>query len=201
MIPIRISAVNDEEIQVRELLYIVKELKTTFISKDALINLGSVPETFPLPGATAIIAHLEDSNENVHDIAECGCLKRTMAPDPPILDFPATEENRERMKNLLLKHYASSTFNTCQHQPLPLMHGPPLELHTDPNVKPHAIYTPASVPVHWKEKVEQDIRRDVALGVLEEVPENTPVTWCHRMVVCRKHNGDPRRTVDLQKLN
>ena len=92
-------------------------------------------------------------------------------------------------------------FNTCQHQPLPLMHGPPLELHTDPNVKPHAIYTPASVPVHWKEKVEQDIRRDVALGVLEEVPEKTPVTWCHRMVVCRKHNGDPRRTVDLQKLN
>ena len=55
--------------------------------------------------------------------------------------------------------------------------------------------------LHWKEQVEKDIRRDVALGVLEEVPENTPVTWCHRLVVCRKHNGDPRRTVDLQKLN
>ena len=78
VIPIRISAVNDEEIQVRELLYIVKELKTTFISKDALINLGSVPETFPLPGATAKIAHLEDSNKGEHDIAQCGCLKRTI---------------------------------------------------------------------------------------------------------------------------
>ena len=43
--------------------------------------------------------------------------------------------------------------------------------------------------------------RDLALGVLEVVPENTPMTWCHRMVICRKHNGDPRRTVDMQKLN
>ena len=30
---------------------------------------------------------------------------------------------------------------------------------------------------------------------------DTPMTGCHRMVVCRKHNGDPRRTVDMQKLN
>ena len=41
----------------------------------------------------------------------------------------------------------------------------------------------------------------MALGVLEVVPENTPMTWCHRMVLCRKHNGGPRRTVDMQKLN
>ena len=201
VIPILISSAHNDELQVRELLYIVKELRSTFISRDALIDLGSIPKTFPLPGTTAEIASMEGMSEDESDVAECGCLRRTVAPDPPVLDFPATEENRDKMKNLLLKHYASSTFNTCQHQPLPLMHGPPLELHTDPNVKPQTIYTPASVPVHWKEQVEKDIRRDVALGVLEEVPENTPVTWCHRLVVCRKHNGEPRRTVDLQKLN
>ena len=76
----------------RELLYIVKELKTTFISKDALIHLGTVPETFPLPGASVEIAHLEELNKDENDIAECGCLKRTVAPDPPFLDFPATEK-------------------------------------------------------------------------------------------------------------
>ena len=27
------------------------------------------------------------------------------------------------------------------------------------------------------------------------------MTWSHRMVICRKHNGDPRRTVDMHKLN
>ena len=29
----------------------------------------------------------------------------------------------------------------------------------------------------------------------------TPVTWCHRMVVCTKKNGLLRRTIDLQLLN
>ena len=28
-----------------------------------------------------------------------------------------------------------------------------------------------------------------------------PVTWCHRMVITRKHDGSPRRTVDLSPLN
>ena len=28
-----------------------------------------------------------------------------------------------------------------------------------------------------------------------------PVTWCHRMVICPKKNGKPRRTVDFQPLN
>jgi hypothetical protein len=67
--------------------------------------------------------------------------------------------------------------------------------------RPHAVYQPAGVAVHWEDKVKQDLDRDVALGVLEPVPNNTPMTWCHKMVICRKHNGDPRRTVDMQKLN
>ena len=45
------------------------------------------------------------------------------------------------------------------------------------------------------------IEKDVALGVLEKVPPNTPSTWCHILVIIRKRNGDPRRNVDLKKLN
>merc|ERR1711867_266692 len=41
----------------------------------------------------------------------------------------------------------------------------------------------------------------VNLGVLEKVAPNVPVTWCTRMVIQRKHNGDPQRTIDFQKLN
>jgi hypothetical protein len=74
------------------------------------------------------------------------------------------------------------------------MHGPPLEFHLQENKVPHQIYTPAAVPIHWREKVHADLVREVALGVLKEVGENEKLTWCHRMVVCRKHNGDPRRT-------
>ena len=43
--------------------------------------------------------------------------------------------------------------------------------------------------------------RDVRLGVLEKVPLGTPVTWCHRMVICAKKNRLLRRTINFQPLN
>ena len=39
------------------------------------------------------------------------------------------------------------------------------------------------------------------LDVIEPVPVGELVTWCHRMVICAKKNGEPRRTVDFQALN
>ena len=57
------------------------------------------------------------------------------------------------------------------------------------------------VPIHWHDEVKADLDRDVRLGVIEPVPIGEPVTWCHRMVVCAKKNGKPRRTVDFQPLN
>ena len=47
----------------------------------------------------------------------------------------------------------------------------------------------------------KDLLRDEALGVIERVPYGEPVSWCHRMVITRKHDGSPRRTVDLSPLN
>ena len=38
-------------------------------------------------------------------------------------------------------------------------------------------------------------------GIIKPVPVNTPVTWCSRMVLVPKHNGEPGRTVDMQALN
>ena len=64
-----------------------------------------------------------------------------------------------------------------------------------------AYHTPISVPLHWQEDVKAGLDRDVRLGVLEQVPLGEPVTWCHRMVICAKKNGKPRRTIDFQPLN
>ena len=69
---------------------------------------------------------------------------------------------------------------------------PPLELFIDKNVKSIAYHKPANVPIHFKEVVEAELRRDVRLGVLEEVPPNTPTTWCSRMCIQTKKNGKPR---------
>jgi hypothetical protein len=68
---------------------------------------------------------------------------------PPELPFPATEENKDKLRKFFEDYYRSSTFNTCQHQPLPMLHG----IHVKENARPHAIYTLATVLIHWKAKL------------------------------------------------
>lgn len=75
------------------------------------------------------------------------------------------------------------------------MTGPPMKLMVDPQAEPVAHHNPIPVPIHWREAAKAGLDQDVSMGVIE------PVTWCHRMVVCAKKNGEPRRTVDLQPLN
>ena len=77
------------------------------------------------------------------------------------------------------------------------MEGPPIE----PAATPKACHTPANIPLHWQQRMYDDLLRDEALGVIERVPYGEPVTWCHRMVITRKHDGSPRRTVDISPLN
>lgn len=81
------------------------------------------------------------------------------------------------------------------------MTGPPLRLMIDPLATPTAHHNPIPVPLHWQDEVKAGLDRDVRLGVLQRVPIGTPVTWCHRMVICSKKNGSLRRTIDFQALN
>ena len=135
--------------------------------------------------------------------AGCSCPRRQMPPSAPaLMPCSPTEENLPQLKQYLLDRYAASTFNVCEHQPLPLLQGsPPLELHVDPDARPTAVHTPGVVPLHWQQPVLDGLNRDVRLGVLERVPVNTPAKWQSRMVVTAKANGDPRRTVDFQAVN
>ena len=64
------------------------------------------------------------------------------------LPFPAREANREKLQQYLLDYYASSTFNTCEHQILPLMDGPPMRLMINPDAIPTAHHSPIPVPLH-----------------------------------------------------
>ena len=82
-----------------------------------------------------------------------------------------------------------------------MMDMPPLCLMVDPNAMLVAHHTPVPVPIHWQEEAKAGIDRDIRLGVIEPVPIGEPVTWCHRMVICAKKDGSPRRMVDFQALN
>ena len=119
-----------------------------------------------------------------------------------MLPCEPTEDNLPRIKEYILNRYASSAFNCCEQQPLPLMKdSPPLRLFVDKDAKPVSVFTPSQVPLHWTASVKAGLDRDKKLGVIEKCPVNTPAQWTSRMVVTAKATGEPRRTVDFQAVN
>ena len=142
------------------------------------------------------------SNRNCENASVCDCPVRERVPSRPnTLPFAAIPENNAKMRDWLLQKFASSTFNTCPHRPLQQMAGPDMEIHIDKFAKPRVYNTPVPIPLHWQDQVYKDLSRDEALTVIERVPCRVPLSWCHRMVITRKHDGSPRRAVDLSPLN
>ncbi len=198
-------AEDGSEIEAAVMVYISPEARCFYLSKEAMVQLQIIPRSFPRIGGARECSSGQASI-NAVDIAEpvaaCGCLRRMKAPrKPEKLPFLASNENIDKMKLWILKRYASSSFNCCPHQVLPDMKGPPMKIHVNPDAKFVIFTTPAPVPIHWQEKVKKDLDRDVQLGVIEKVPYGEPVKVCHRMILDRKSNGDPRRCVDLSPTN
>ncbi|GFO32369.1 transposon ty3-i Gag-Pol polyprotein [Plakobranchus ocellatus] len=186
----------------RQIVYFSHSTDKFFLSMEACRDLGIISDTFPSIDSVMTDSSAMHSDTNNPNEDRCHCPPRqTPPPLPTSLTVPATEENREKLERWLLDYYKSSTFNVCEHQKLPMMSGPPMRLIIDDDATPVAHHTPIPVPIHWEEKVKAGLDQDVRLGVIEPVPIGTPVSWCHRMVVCAKKSDKPRRTVDLQTLN
>ncbi len=214
---IRGNSPNGEQVSCNAVIYISDAVSGLFISFATMICLRIVSPRFPVvgqhnaddsaEGSGQILGAVSTSELNLElnsgcPTQPCKCPLRSTVPErPKALPFAPTASNIPMMKKWLLDFFKASTFNTCPHQPLQEMSGPPVEIHMDPNAKPKVCHTPAPIPLHWQQQVKEDIQRDEALGIIEKVPYGEPVTWCHRMVVTRKHNGNPRRTVDLSPLN
>lgn len=207
---------SGEEISCATMVYVSKQARGFYLSCETMMDLGIVSHDFPSVGAATdspssqspstgriIGSRTLNAGCSAPDgTGPCSCPVRTVVPDlPKELPFECTPANNSRMEEWLLNEFAASTFNTCPHRALPCMTGPPVEIHLKDDVHPKAVHTPAPIPVHWQEQVHADLLRDEALGVIEQVPYGEPVSWCHRMVVTRKHDGSPRRTVDLSPLN
>ena len=78
--------------------------------------------------------------------AKCGCPRQDLPrPLPTALPFPAIEENRQKLQDYLLEYYRSSTLNTCEKQPFPLMRSPPPTIQIDLQSLPVAHHSPIPV--------------------------------------------------------
>ena len=203
-------------LETAEMIYVSNSTDLFYLNRHAMEQLKIISPEFPVISAAA---SLSDATPDVpstnHSAAKsmhvthklsydesCSCPKRMPPPQrPERLPFKPVAENIPEMKRWLLDRYVASTFNKCPHRPLPMMSVPPIKIHVDPDAKPSAVHTPASIPIHWRETIKQQLNADVALGVIEKVEPNSPTTWCHRAIWVRKADGSPRRVVDFQSFN
>ena len=91
----------------------------------------------------------------------CGCPIRTLPPPiPETLPFNLETANPRLIEEWILKHFASSAFNCCEHQALPLMDkSPPLKFHVEDNAKPHAVFKPSPIPINYMGTIKSEIDR------------------------------------------
>ena len=171
-----------------------------YLSKEACIDLGTIPANFPEIGHYSDTDHEEIPVNASNDTAvhcavfglpkcsnsgvvrpedtPCSCPTMSLPPtDRPALPCAPTVENLPHLKQWIIQRYKASAFNCCEQQILPLMtESPPLRLHIDPQATPTAVYSPSSVPRHWTDDVKAGLDRDEQLGVIQRVPVNDPVT-------------------------
>jgi len=105
----------------KQMLHIVAELSDLYLSKSCLADLNVISHSFPQPmnDLDSALSSMDTSK-----IAECGCPVRQPASDPPSMPFPPTEDNVDKLKEFIIRHYSSSTMNMCSHQTLPEVSGP-----------------------------------------------------------------------------
>ena len=174
-------------------IYICKGIRGLFLSTKVQIDLGIVPPDYPNKSMVCI-------QESQHSKCEHP-LRTALPPRPERIPFEPIEENRDKIQNWFLTRYKSSAFNDCDHQQIPLLKGKPLDVHFKEDAKAVAVHTPIPVPHNLKAIVNEDLEKDVRLGVIEPVPQGVPTRWCSRALYVEKKNGKPRRTVDYNMLN
>ena len=58
-----------------------------------------------------------------------------------------------------------------------------LKLHMDADAKPSAVFTAATVSIHWRDETKAQLNEDVSLRVLEKMSAGEPTLWQARMHV------------------
>ena len=139
----------------KQLCYVAEGITRLMLSKEACVQLGIINSSFPSVGScyTASASAVTDSEEfdlvpcSPNEDGSCSCPRRETVPEAyPEFDPKLTAQ---QLRKKIIQHYAASAFNRCTRQTLPLMRGEPLPIPVRSGVRPTAVHTPVSVPLHW----------------------------------------------------
>lgn len=126
----------------KQMVYVTPNVSRLFLSREVCSELGMIPRGFPstVVGATSsvMLPEKKKSEPTKQDTKRpCNCPTRSQPPPGPItLPVPATEANRGVLEQHLRTIFKALMFNTCCHQPPPMMARPPLRLNIDPEATP-----------------------------------------------------------------
>ena len=136
----------------QEVIYIVCGISAVFLSLPACMALGIVPAFSPAPRPGPVAATTLTHRPHTS--------RRTLPPPrPAAMPLPPTNDNLDNLTQLFHCQFAGSVFNVLS-RPLPTMSGPPMKIH---------LYPDTPILHHWKEQMKVDLKRSVAMGILEPV--------------------------------
>ena len=75
----------------------------------------------------------------------------------------------------------------------------PVKIHLEKDAVPYSQPTARRIPIPMHSKVEEEIKRMEACGVIEKITE--PTEWCAPIVPVMKPNGSVRLCTDFKRLN
>ena len=194
----------------KQVLYFCKNVDRIFLSKQACMSTGILPPCYPAPydfsddqgktiASTKQVFSTDEDNYSETQRSTEENSTRLPPEAPKQIPFAPTEENIPKLKKYIIDAFAASAFDRSP--PFPSMTTKTAHIHLKDNSIPAAQHTPIPVPIHWKETIKQQLVEDVRRGIIKPVDIGDPAIWCSPMVVVRKPDGSPRRTVDYQKLN
>ncbi len=132
--------------------HITKHTDKIFLSREACTDLGIISSR----------RYNGTQSRRLHRCHEYNPTRLSLPKKDKATTDPHNACHRgEQLEQYLLDTYHPSTFNTCEHQTLPLMEGPPM---IDPQATPTAHHTPIPVPLHWQDEVKAGLDRDVRPG-------------------------------------
>ena len=101
-------------LQTRQVVYIADNIDGFYLSETTMKDLNIITQTFPSHNSS------QSASTSLRPVkAPCGCpLQAQPLEHPEQIPFPPLPENREKLENWVLHHYAASAFNTCPHQAL-----------------------------------------------------------------------------------